>query len=144
MSLLWASCGKSYEYEMTQPVAETGWANGQALSFDINATDSVQVYNLYLDVAYNQDYPFQNLYFDIETTFPDGKKGTQMLGVDLFDKSGKCQGECSRKACTLSIVLREGLRFNALGSHKLVLSPRMRQSLLPGLVDFSIKMEKQK
>lgn len=136
------SCGNSenYIYQENKSIDNTGWIYADSLDFNFEIQDTSKVYGLILDVNHTTDYPFQNIYFNISTSFPSGKILQQELSSDLAEKSGKWYGKCSGKKCKASINLQEKAKFDEIGKHKINIAQFSRDSALVGVEQLSLKL----
>ena len=137
-----ASCGdnENYIYQESKTINESGWTYADSLDFNFDIQDTSKLYALILDVDHTTDYPFQNIYFNISTSFPSGKRLQQPLSSDLAEKSGKWHGKCSGKNCTASINLQERAKFNEMGKHRINIAQFSRDSVLMGVEEVSLKV----
>jgi gliding motility-associated lipoprotein GldH len=137
-----ASCGdkENYIYQESKSINESGWIYADSLDFNFDIPDTSKIYGLILDVAHTTDYPFQNIYFNISTSFPSGKRLQQSLSSDLAEKSGQWHGKCSGKNCTASIFLQEKAKFNEVGKHRINIAQFSRDSVLVGIEELNLKL----
>ena len=136
------SCGdnENYIYQESKSINGSGWTYTDSLDFNFDIQDTSKVYGLILDIEHTTDYPFQNVYFNISTTFPSGKRLKQSLSSDLAEKSGQWYGKCSGKNCTASINLQEKAKFNEAGKHQINIAQFSRDSSLVGIKELRLKV----
>lgn len=143
LSTALGSCKQSIVYEETFEIdPQQGWAYADSLTYAFSIADTLQVYNLYLELDHLVDYPYQNLYINIRTVFPDGKDLAQVLSLELSDKQGFWQGNCNSKACELRIPIQEEAYFNQPGDYRIVVEQYMRTDSLRGLQSIGLQLEK--
>lgn len=137
------SCRQSVVYEETFDIdPQQGWPYADSLTYAFSIADTQQIYNLYLEVDHLVDYPYQNLYINVRTVFPDGEDIAQVLSLELSDKQGFWQGDCNSKACNLRIPIQEGAYFNQFGDYRIVIEQYMRTDSLRGLQSIGLQLEK--
>jgi gliding motility-associated lipoprotein GldH len=78
----------------------------------------------------------------MHTVFPKGQRLDQLLSLELANKAGAWNGECSGKTCTALIVLQQGTFFNQLGKYKLTIEQFMRYEPVKGINKIGFLMEK--
>ena len=126
-----AGCGPNFIYEQEQAVEENTWEYAQPVQFPFDISDTLALYNLYLDVEHNTSYPFQNMYVQMHTTQPSGKKISDIVSLELADKAGVWHGNCGGEWCDLRIHIQKNAYFNEVGTYQLTINPYMRQDSLP-------------
>lgn len=143
--IFFSSCKEKYSFDKKYDIANQSWKYIDTLNFDFEIKDSMKIYNLYLEVTHGDSYPYQNLYMMTHTKFPNGMRPSQLLNIDLAEKTGKWQGEKSGDNWTQKVDLQKGAFFNQVGKYTLTLSQYMRQDSLPALksIRFAIEETKQ-
>lgn len=139
--ILLSSCGKNYIYENEIVIAEGNWNYKDTLNFDFEIVDTTKVYNLFLEVDHLTDYRFQNLYVQISTKFPKGKRESQTLSLELASQMGEWKGDCNSTKCTTLIPIQEQIFFQETGKYQITLEQFMREPSLKGLNSFGLKIE---
>ena len=136
-----SACGPNYIYDKTYPIQGNTWTYSDSLSFEVEVRDTLKIYNLYLDLEHNTDFPFQNLYTQISTSFPSGKRISEQLSLELQGKSGAWLGNCGSTYCKLRIPIQEGAYFNSSGKHTIVVNQFMRSDSINGVKSLSLRVE---
>lgn len=136
------ACGPNYHFSESVDIPTENWVYDDTIDFEFQIDDTLQIYNLILAITHHQDYAYQNLYTRIGTYFPSGQNLTETLSLELADKTGKWQGECSGKYCTVEIPIQEGAYFNAAGNYRIRLEQYMRKNPLAGIKNISFHIEK--
>lgn len=135
------SCGPNFIYEKDYEIANQAWTYSDTLDFEIDIVDTTAIYNLYLDLEHSTDYAFQNIYLQVYTQYPNGKRTKDLLPIDIADKSGKWYGKCNSETCQLRVNLQEGAFFNAAGTYVITLEQYMRKESLSGLNSMALRIE---
>ncbi len=141
LSSLASACGSDYLFEETYPLEETGWAYTDTLDFNFSIEDTSRVYNLYLDVEHSTQYAYQNLYTKIYTRFPSGERLDKIVSLELADKTGAWQGDCSREKCRFLAPIQMNAFFNETGKYTITLEQYMRESPTEGIQGVGFKLE---
>ncbi|PHN04021.1 gliding motility lipoprotein GldH [Flavilitoribacter nigricans] len=139
--VLWG-CGSDYLYERSYPIDSSNWTYADSLQFSFEIEDTLQVYNLWLEVEHSVDYDFQNLYTRIHTRFPSGQQLAEPLSLELADNVGRWFGDCNSKTCTLKIPIQEGAFFNQAGTYNITLEQFMRRDPIEGIRTIGFMVEK--
>lgn len=135
------SCGPNYIYEQTFEIANTEWAYKDTLDFEVEISDTLEIYNLYLDIEHTTDYAKQNIYIMIYTQFPSGERIKERVAIDFADKMGQWYGTCNNSTCQLRINIQQGAFFNLAGRHRFTIEQYMRINPLPGIKSIAFRIE---
>lgn len=141
LTLLLSACGPEYIYEKSYNISEEGWTYDDTLNFELDITDTVGLYTLYLDIQHTTDYSFQNLYTRIYTAFPTGERLQKEVSLELAYKAGAWKGDCNKKVCHTKIPIQENAFFNMQGKHIITLEQFMRESPITGIRKIAFKVE---
>ena len=139
--LLLSACGPEIIFEEKQEISPAGWTYADTLDYQFEISDTQQLYNIFLQLEHTTAFATQNLYVKIYTGFPDGKRLSQELSVELADKIGRWLGDCRGEHCTLDIPLQTKAYFNQPGQHSFTLEQYMRTSPLPGISAATLRLE---
>lgn len=134
-----SSCGDDNtlaraDWELTEPMT---YQDTFVFGFDVN--DTAEVYFLGMDVDFDYvEYPFQNIYFQINTRYPDGETQEELLNLDFSDKKGVIKGDCLGAICQLPLYLQRNIRFDQTGAYSISLVQHTRRDSLPGIIAMSL------
>lgn len=137
------SCGSDAFYEESHVVDDQIWNAADVANFSFVIQDTLATYNMYLDIKHLTDYPFQNLYVLLHSSFPNGRSISEQHSLELQEKGGTWMGECKRNSCELRFILRENMRFDELGPHGLSVEQYTRKTTLLGVKSISLVLEKK-
>ena len=135
------SCGPDYLYEKSFEIANKEWTYEDTLNFEVEISDTLKIYNLYLDIEHSTDYAMQNIYILIYTKFPSGERIKERVAVDFADKTGRWYGECNAEVCNLRVNIQKGAFFNSVGKHLFTIEQFMRINPLPGIKSIALRIE---
>lgn len=141
LNVVLSSCGPDYIFQKNYTFDSYGWAQSDSLFFSVPITDTLRIYNLYLDVDHTDDYAYQNMYVRIHTTFPDQQKLTERVSISLAKKSGQWNGECKGKNCQLRVNIQEGAFFNQPGDYTFMVEQFMRHDTLAAIRGIALMIE---
>lgn len=141
LSLILTSCGPNYIFDQSYDISNDAWAYADTLNFEVDIEDSLKIYNLYLELEHSTDFYFHNLYVQIHTTFPSGKRISEKVSLELANKAGAWFGDCNEDWCTLNIPIQTGAYFNALGKHTITLEQYSRKENLGGVKSLAFRIE---
>ena len=135
------SCGPNYIFEAVNEIPNGEWTYEDTLNFEVAISDTLAIYNLYLDIEHSTDYAKQNIYIMIYTRFPSGQRIEERVAIDFADKSGQWYGKCNKTKCSLRINIQTGAFFNAQGKHIFTVEQFMRINPLPGIKSIAFRIE---
>ena len=135
------SCGPNYIYEETFELTNGEWTYQDTLDFTIEIADTLEIYNLYLDIEHSTNYAMQNIYIIIHTQFPSGERIKERVSIDFADKMGQWYGNCDKTSCDLRVNIQKGAFFNLPGKHTFTIEQFMRIDPLPGLKSVAFRIE---
>ena len=142
--ILLSACSENFFYEKKYTFPGERWTYQDSINFDFTISDTLKIYNLYLEVEHGDAYPYQNLYTMTHTRFPAGQRPAQQLNIDLAEPSGKWQGKKSGGNWIQRVDLQRGAYFSQLGSYTLTLHQYMRSDSLPALKSIRFAIEQTK
>ena len=140
ISLL-SACGPAIVFEKEYVIPDGNWTYSNTLDFTGSITDTLAIYDLFLEVEHSLDYPFENMYIQIHTSFPDGQDLTEQVSLELADHIGIWQGDCGRESCVLTIPIQQQAYFNQAGDYRFLVEQYMRRDPLPGVNSISFRIE---
>jgi len=144
MLLCFLGCGDAYIYEKFEPIQNGEWFFDDAIPFEFEIIDTAQSYDLYLLVRHTTNYPYQNFWVNIFTTFPD--KSTQQQNVDLpmADKTGKWFGTGFNNIKTNEILIQPNAKMPQTGNYQLNIKQAMRYEPVITIIDVGLRIQPAK
>lgn len=136
-----SACGSKYLADETAEIPNGQWAYPDTIRFEAEIPDTTMVYNLWLTLDHRPEFPWQNLYIRIHTLFPDGKRLSAPLSLELADQGGIWQGDCNKKRCRFRIPIQEGAWFQQAGRYAFTFEQYMRQSPQEGVQRLRFQIE---
>ena len=122
------------DWELTEPLTYR-----DTFVFDFDIQDTAKAYFLGMDVDFDYvEYPFQNIYFQIDTHYPDGETQEELLNLDFSDNKGVIKGDCLGTTCQLPLYLQRNIRFDQTGAYSISLVQHTRKDSLPGIQSMSL------
>lgn len=139
--LLLLGCGPNYILDKKYEIENSEWTYRDTLNFEVNITDSLKIYNLYLQMEHSTDFPRQNMYVRIHTKFPSGKRISEQVSLEMANKAGVWYGNCNREWCRFTLPIQQGAYFDLPGDYEFTVEQYMRIDPLPGLKSLAFKVE---
>ncbi len=143
--LLLTACDPARVYEQNTDLPEGNWAIDNAPVFEFEIQDTAQQYAVFVNLRYDLDYEFYNLYMQHELTGPDGKQLSEKLHeITLMDpKTGQPIGNGSAGTFDLQQPMLESIKFKQAGTYKLKITQYMRRDPLPHVRAVGIRVAKK-
>lgn len=114
------------------------WSYDQKLTSTIKVVDTIKNYDLALKLDHSTSFYFQNIYLQIETVFPDGKKMSEPLSLELATSKGNWIGKCGSENCEIVFSLQDKFKFKKLGDHKFTIGQFSRDENLKGVNEIEL------
>jgi gliding motility-associated lipoprotein GldH len=136
-----SSCGTQSLYDHNEQVNNPWNANDHA-TFELNISDTLNPYNIYLNIRNTTDYPFANLYFFIKTNLPNGQYSIDTTEVFLADIKGDWIGKGLGKNKDVQVLFKKNGRFPMSGIYRIEIQQAMRVQQLEGVESVGIRVVK--
>jgi gliding motility-associated lipoprotein GldH len=134
----------------TVAFTNAGWPIEDPAVFSITPPDTLNAYDLFINMRNTSEYPFNNLYLISQIKFPFGKTITDTLEYQMADPQGRFLGAGSRDVFENKLWLKKGVRFRESGTYQILLKQAVRKNgevqgvpELKGVLDVGYSIEKQ-
>jgi gliding motility-associated lipoprotein GldH len=139
-----SACNFNSMYEKATDMPKGEWNKKQTVKFDIPVTDTINGYDIYLNVRNTNDYPYSNFFAFITLTSPKGKSINDTLELTLADEKGKWLGHGFSGLWTNKLLYKKEARFRIPGIYTIHIEQGMRDEVLRGIEDVGIRIEPSK
>ncbi|HPT31526.1 MAG TPA: gliding motility lipoprotein GldH [Prolixibacteraceae bacterium] len=112
----------------------------QAFQFTVFRKD--QYHNIYFNVRNDRSYPFSNLWLFVAIENPLGETRKDTIQLILADPSGNWLGKGFSGIYTHRALYMQNVYFPDPGNYSIRIGHGMRPSLLKGITDIGIRVEK--
>ncbi len=121
------SCDKKRIFDEYQSIPNK-WNKDSIITFNLRNIDTVQNYNLFINVRNNSDFAFSNLFLIAQIQFPQGKVITDTLEYEMATPNGQWLGTGFGDIKENKLWYKENFRFNEAGKFKVSLQQAMRKN----------------
>ncbi len=136
------SCNNGSLYEKNLEVNNSGWNINDSLIFNVEINDTISPVNFYLNLRHNVDYEYSNIYFFVNTVYPDLQSTRDTIQVLLAGKDGEWFGSGLGQIKENQVLLKRGVVFPMKGAYEFSFVQAMRVNELKGIEDIGIRIEK--
>lgn len=137
---LLSSCNSQSFYDHNEATPQE-WSIADTLHFYFDVTDTINPYDMYINIRNTTDYKYSNIYFFMQINFPDGRFSKDTLEVFLADRNGKWLGKGLGKNKDSQILFRKRGRFPMSGNYQIDIEQAMRTEQLTGVKSVGIRIE---
>lgn len=142
IAFTFVSCDRDLVYEKNKPMEEGVWNLTDIVKFNVDIADIKQPYNFYLNLRIKDTYRYANLFLYMKTLYPDGKISVDTVECYLADVDGRWLGSRSGSLIDSRMIFRKNVVFPQAGRYSFEFEQAMRDTLLDGVEDFGIRIEK--
>ena len=128
------SCDSSSVYDEYQSIDEA-WDKSDTIEFKINPPDTINPYNLFVNLRNTNDYKYNNLFLIVEMNYPNGKITKDTLEYRMATPEGELLGTGFTDIKENKLWYKEGAVFNESGEYLIKINHAMRESGMVGGVD---------
>jgi len=142
------SCDSNRVYDEYKSVPKA-WHKDSIVSFKIIPPDSLNQYNLFVNLRNTHEYKYNNLFLIVEMVFPHGKTITDTLEYKMADPTGKLLGTGLTDIKENKLWYKEHIVFNESGPYTVNIQHAMRENGkvngvvdLEGITDVGFRIER--
>ncbi|MQY80480.1 MAG: gliding motility lipoprotein GldH [Bacteroidetes bacterium] len=144
LSFSMLSCDPDRVYEENVLIPEHKWNRNNLLQFQVNITDTVSSFNLYINIRNGDDYSYRNLFLFINTYAPTGEWVRDTVNCILANEKGKWLGSGIGDIYDIQIPYKKNVRFPYPGIYSFTFEQAMRTEELSHVYDVGLRIENAK
>jgi gliding motility-associated lipoprotein GldH len=138
---LTTACSHKEAFSEFHSFPQANWAQEDIAKFEVVITDTIQRYDVFLEVRNNNDYPFRNLWLFVDITTPDGKQRSDTINSELADIYGKWYGK-GISLYSYSFPYESNIQYPVSGNYTYSIRQGMRKNPLNGISDIGLTVSK--
>lgn len=142
VALTSVACSHGVVYDEYVSLAKGGWDKDTLAIFRANVEDSLNAYNIWVQVRNDNDYSFANLWLFIDVISPDGITRRDTLECILARPDGSWVGGGWGSLYNARCPYKGNVRFSKPGPYTFRLTQGMRTDCLKGLHDVGLLIER--
>ncbi|WP_035334995.1 gliding motility lipoprotein GldH [Dokdonia sp. PRO95] len=143
------SCDSKQVYHSYTSLGSS-WDINEPVVLEVNELDSVPLYDAFITVRNNNQYPYSNLFLITEMQFPKGRTYTDTLEYEMANPDGTWMGTGFGDIKESKLLYREGVRFRESGTYTFTIKHAVRKNgniagdaYLEGITEVGLRIEKQ-
>ena len=147
MLLLVISCDKKRIFDQYKSVGNA-WNKDSVVTFELPKLDSTKLYNMYVNVRDNDDYPFNNLFLIVSLEQPNHQVKVDTLEYQMANPDGTLLGDGFSDIKENKLFYKDKVKFTQKGIYKIHITHANRQTgkiegitSLPGISDVGFRIE---
>ena len=126
------------------------WSNKEDISFSFEQNDSINLYNMFVNIRNNNDYPFNNLFLIVKINQPDNVIKIDTLQFEMTKPDGTLLGEGITDTKHNKLWYKENYKFPLKGKYRVTIEQANRESgkingteVLEGVTEVGFRIEKK-
>ncbi|WP_335966986.1 gliding motility lipoprotein GldH [Galbibacter sp. PAP.153] len=143
-----AACNSNAVYGEYKAV-KGSWGKGEKVDFTFVPPDSLNAYNVFINLRNDEKYPFSNLFLIVNLDFPNGKTVSDTLEYEMAKPNGEWLGKGFSSVKENKLFYKENVVFPTMGTYRIAIEHAMRKNgnvsgvpSLKGITDIGISIEK--
>lgn len=135
------ACGGRSIYNQCHEIEERGWHMDSAVVFTPQIRDTLCRYNAIVTIRHTSDYDYQNFWMFLNITSPKGMTAKDSIECYLSDNKGRFLGS-GISIYEMPVLISERVQFPESGEYKFEIIQGMRDTLLTGVRNICLSIEK--
>lgn len=137
-----SACDNSRFFEENKKIRNAVWETENKLIFMVPVNDTLNGYDFFINLRQASTYPYSNIYFFVDTWFPNGRTARDTVECILADEKGNWLGKGLGDIKENRILFKRNVRFPLKGNYVFVFQQAMRVEKLPSVLDVGLRIEK--
>jgi len=138
------ACDPDKVIDQYHTINNSSWDVDSVQKYTFTIFKKDQVHNVYFNIRNDRSYKFSNLWLFVTIDPPKGESKTDTVQVMLADPSGKWLGKGFSGTYDSRQLYMRNVYFPETGNYAISLRHGMRPSILKGITDIGIRIEKVK
>ena len=138
---LLVSCNNFRVYNKYNDIEDHTWDKDSVCFFSYNAEDTINHYDVLLNIRHNSEFRFQNLWLFTVSTDPNGNIAKDTLECYLYNQLGEPLGQDYFFVYEMPLFYMQNIKFPIKGEYKFEIYQAMRDSLLTGIESIGLTIQ---
>lgn len=140
--ILIVGCSKNEIYYQYQTIPSGKWNKDSVLLFNFRIEHPAEPHDMFVHIRHHSNYPYQNMWLFLEMKQPDKQISSDTIEFYLADDFGKWLGNGVGALKEMPVYFRQQVVFPDTGNYILSIKHGMRDSVLTGINDVGLRIEK--
>jgi gliding motility-associated lipoprotein GldH len=138
---LLVSCNNSSVYNKYNDIEDHTWDKDSVCFFSYNAEDTINHYDVLLNIRHNSEFRFQNLWLFTVSTDPNGNIAKDTLECYLYNQLGEPLGQDYFFVYEMPLFYMQNIKFPIKGEYKFEIYQAMRDTILKGVESIGLTIQ---
>jgi gliding motility-associated lipoprotein GldH len=134
------SCKDDFFYKDYVEIKSRTWEISEKAFFKVNIEKPKDLYQIFIDIDCNEDFPTNNLWLAVEVKSPSGINQRDTVMYNISDETGKWYGEKSGKTIQYKFLYKKDISFPKEGEYTFQIEHLMRENDLPSVSNIGISI----
>lgn len=137
-----SSCSGDMLYSHYEALPRSGWHADSAVHYDFNVTDTLSTYDFIINLRHTDNYPNQNFWVFADFYCDSLLLASDTLDYFLADQRGRWLGNGFGDRRDMPMLYKRQFRFPLSGDYSVMLRQGMRDTLLMGVSDIGLTIQR--
>lgn len=126
------------------------WKNSEKINFNFDQKDTINLYNMFITIRNNNDYPFNNLFVIVKLNQPNKEIKVDTLEYQMADVDGTLLGEGITDTKHSKLWYKKNYKFPKSGKYSISIEQANREigkvngvEDLEGITEVGFRVEKK-
>mgnify|MGYP002623831778 CR=1 FL=1 len=133
IGLTFVACNDKTMFSEFYTMPLSGWDADSLITFNVEVQDTINAYDIIIDVRHTIAYPYQNMWLFVNN---------DSIDFYLANRRGQWLGNGSGELREMPVLYKSNIRFKSCGTYTYVVQQGMRNKNLQGIRDIGLIVEK--
>lgn len=138
--LLLSACSQNSIYEKNTTIDNQLWFHRQVPEFEVHTIDTVQYFDVFVNLRHSSSYKYSNLSLIVEEVNPKKEEKAYRLEIELAESDGRWKGIGTGNVLSYEVPLLKDYHFADTGTYIFKIKQNMNVNPLPGILDVGIQV----
>lgn len=139
--MLAMACADTAVLDKNVAIADHTWYYDDQPQLTAHITDTVQRYDIYLNLRHTPDYRYSNIFLLVHQSGPGLPDTTERFELHLAEPDGRWLGRSTGSMYAHQQLIKENVHFPDTGLYRFIIEQNMREDPLPEVADVGIRIE---
>ncbi|MEC3878027.1 gliding motility lipoprotein GldH [Parapedobacter sp. 10938] len=141
LGMLIVSCTGTAVLDKNIAIADNTWHYDDQPQLTAHITDTVQRYDIYLNLRHTPGYRYSNIFLLVHQSGPSMQDTTERIELRLAESDGRWLGRSTGSMYAYQQLIKENVHFPDTGLYHFTIEQNMRENPLHEVTDVGIRVE---